>query len=129
MHSSRMCTDRLLTVCLWCSGGGVHPCCCMGVHPGGGCIQEGTSSGVHQRNASRGWGGMKEVHPGGCSLDAPPVNRMTHPCDNIIFPASLRYAVGNNFSVNLQSECSRSSYLNGIDDDNAQRRIISQSEC
>ena len=71
MHSSRMRTDRLLTVC---------PCC---------------SSGVHQL-----WDASERgAHPGGgCILgvqSASPVNRMTHACENITFPASLRYVVGN----------------------------------
>ena len=34
----------------------------------------------------------KQLYPG-CTL--PPVNRMTHACEDIIFPASLVYAVCN----------------------------------
>ena len=81
MHSSRMRTDRLLTVCLLLqhSGGvqprGMHPCCSgggggcnqgwvhLGLHQGGG----GASGGLHQRgcfHAAAGGGG-------GCILDAP----------------------------------------------------------
>ena len=35
--------------------------------------------------------------PPGCR--PPPVNRMTHACENITVPASLRYAVGNKIKV------------------------------
>ena len=108
-------TDRLLTVCLLggeCIQRGMHPCCsgrCIqgGVHPGGssgggatsmlhpvgcipaaagGCIQGGGASMLQQG-----------VHPG-CTLPPLPVNlvnRMTHAWENITFPDSLLYAVGN----------------------------------
>ena len=104
MQSSRLHTDRLLTVCLLARGGlfihrraRVHPlegCIQIGgwVHPDGmgasrwgmstsrGCIQWG-------RDASR----REGVHPE-CTL--PPVNRMAHACENITFPRTP-YAVGN----------------------------------
>ena len=66
-------TDRLLTVC---------PCCRM-VHPGWGCIHAAAGV-VHP-----GWW-ISWMHP------PPPVNRMTHGCENITFPALLPYVVGKN---------------------------------
>ena len=95
MHSSRMRTDRLLTVCLLI--GGMHTL--EGVHAlEGGCIHwrevhplDGVHplEGVHPEGASRGVASWK--HP-------PPVNRMTHTCENITFPHTP-YAVGKDYAL------------------------------
>ena len=70
MHSSRMRTDRALTVFPYLGGGGVFLLGGRYLPPGKGSVS---------------WGG--------CLLRQTPVNRMTHACENITFPASLRYAV------------------------------------
>ena len=74
MHSSRMCTDRRLTV----SGGG-----------GGG--RRGVSRG--ESGVSRGGGCPEVVCPGvyGCGI---PPGGQTDTCENITFP-HITYAVGN----------------------------------
>ena len=77
MHSSRMLTDRLLTVCLPLQQGvGVHPCC----NVGRGVIQ----------------GGASMLHPG-CILS--PVDRMSDTCENTTFAALLPSAVGKNTNI------------------------------
>ena len=76
MHSSRMCTDRLLTVCLlvrW-----VHPLMGASTGAGWGCTHRGVS---------------RRVHLGASKVLPSPINIMTHACENINFPQTT-YAVG-----------------------------------
>ena len=91
--------------------GMVHPCCSRGRGEyGGGCIQGGECGGtpsrgcIHAAAAVNMGGGCIQgacIHAAAGSASwmhpaPPPVNRITHACENITFAALLRNAVGNN---------------------------------
>ena len=96
MHSSRMCTARLLTVSQHALLGGVpaRGCTCLGVYLPGGCTCTGyTCLGVYLPTGVPTQGGVPVQV-------LPPVNRMTDRCQNITLPQTS-FAGGNKCKIRV----------------------------